>query len=405
MNLMQYIKGSVRIKLAGNMPEKFLNICNANSICIYDIENIDGDYYCRILPSDYKKLLPVVYKTSVMPCIIEKYGLPFFIFSHRKHQCFVVGVMLSFFILYLLSLFVWDISFDGNTRYSDDVLVDFLATVDIIPGMMIKKTDCDYIEKNIRKSFDDITWVSAEISGTRLIVHIKENDEDVIEKRSNEPHDIVAAKSGTVYSIVTRTGTPLVAAGDEVKEGDILVSADVYTYDDYGTIISSKQVAADADILLSTVYEYNNYLPKKYEYKIYTGKKASVGYIEINGKVINAGFVPDYEAYTNVSKDRQLRLTRNFLLPVHYGKREYMEYYTETNEYTINEANVILNDRLEIFLQNLRQKGVQIIENNVKINVNAAVYSFAGEISVIEAAVTQSEPVRNEEGTLKDERD
>ena len=147
MKLTHFFRGNIRVRLIGNTPERFLNICNANKIRIWDLENKSGIYYFQMYPYEYKRLLPVVRKTGMKPFIVEKKGLPFFVFHYRKHQCFLVGIMLSFFIIYLMSLYVWEIDFEGNHLYTDEIKMNYLKEIQVGPGILIKRLDSDYIEK------------------------------------------------------------------------------------------------------------------------------------------------------------------------------------------------------------------------------------------------------------------
>ena len=140
--------------------------------------------------------------------------------------------------------------------------------------MQIRSVDCDSIETALRNDYPDITWVSAEISGTRLIVHIKENDgikEDI--QTDSTPRDIVATCSGVVTSMITRAGTPKVKPGDEVEKGQILVSGIVDVYNDAKEVVNQRPVSADADIFVRVDIPYEEHLPYLYEYKEYTGRK------------------------------------------------------------------------------------------------------------------------------------
>lgn len=403
MKIIFNIWGNLHVKLIGNTPERFLNICNANDIDIRQVEYKEGYYYFWITPRDYKKLLPIVFKTNMRPVIIEKKGVPFLIFRYRKHQCFLIGIMLSFFIIYILSLYVWEIDFEGNSIYSDEIMMNCLKENNIVPGVKIKGIDCVDIEKMFRKKFKEITWVSAEISGTRLLIFIKENDEDPIEVQSEDSCDLIATKDGIVDSIITRTGTPMVKAGDKVKTGDILVSGEIITYDDADAPINRKWVHADADILLKTSYEYENELKIAYQYKIYTGKCKKIYYIDINGNRKNLGIKPDFDTFQVYNNAKKIKLTKNFFLPLEYGTMEYVEYYIDTDFYTESEAKSILERRFLTFLENLARKGVQIIEKNVKIEKNAVSYFYSGEISVLEAAFIESKPVDLTEGIGENE--
>lgn len=71
--------------------------------------------------------------------------------------------------------------------------------------------------------YNDISWVSAKITGTKLVVQIKEADLKADEEKSAAPGDIVADSDGMIESIVVRRGTAAVAPGDWVRAGDVLI--------------------------------------------------------------------------------------------------------------------------------------------------------------------------------------
>lgn len=389
--LLLFFRGTLTVKLISSTPERFLNICNANHIKMWELVYIEDAYYFQIEPSEYYRLKGILRKTGSKTVICEKKGLPFLLFRYRKHNCFVAGILLSVFMLYVISLFVWDISVEGNQMITDEVLLDTLYESGIHHGMLLKKISCDSLEKMLRNTFDDLTWVSVEINGTRLIIHVKENDEDYIAQRSGENCNLVAEKSGTIHSIVTRSGTPMVAAGDEVAQGDVLVSGIVNIIDDYGTVISQKTVCADADISIQTVYEYEDILKRTYKYRLFTGKNNKMLYLKVFDCIVKLGFSPDYEKSETLLTDKQVKVNGNFYLPVHYGVITRTEYQEESARYTVQEAQNILDKNLNYFLADLEEKGVQILEKDVKMYKDSQEYIYRGIISVLESAYIQEE--------------
>ena len=73
-----------------------------------------------------------------------------------------------------MTQFIWAVEISGNSSYSGQVLRDFLAESGIGYGSWKRSIDCEKTETLLRREFDDITWVSARISGTRLYVDIQE---------------------------------------------------------------------------------------------------------------------------------------------------------------------------------------------------------------------------------------
>ncbi len=390
-SFLDFFKGQLKIKLISNAPERFLNICNSNEIFIWNLIRDNDNYIFCIAPNDYFKLKNILKKTNSKTIILEKTGIGFTLFRYRKHNCFLAGIMLAFFMIYIISLFVWDISVEGNTMITDDVILDALEVYGIKHGKFKNNIVCDDLEKYLRNNFNDMTWVSAEIDGTKLTIYIKENDEDFVEAQNITECDLVATKSGVVNGIVTRSGTPQVKVGDTVEAGDILVSGIVNIIDDYGNIIGTKQVCSDADIFINTRYEYNETLNKKYNYKLFTGNDSKHIYLKVLDSTIRMGIPNGFDNYENIVSDSQIKLTDNFLLPIHYGTIEYREYIEEDAIYTQPQAADILNERLNYFLTDLEEKGVQIIGKDVKMYENDFEYTYSGTIDVIEPAYIQTE--------------
>ena len=219
--------------------ERFLNMCRHKNIGFWKISETEQGFTANITREDFFQLKDICRKTKTTVRISKRHGIRFLLFRYRRHSSFFIGIAAACIILYSCSLYVWDISFTGNYRYTHSSLCKYLAGQGVYSGMQIRSVDCDSIETALRNDYPDITWVSAEISGTRLIVHIKENDgikEDI--QTDSTPRDIVATCSGVVTSMITRAGTPKVKPGDEVEKGQILVSGIVDVYNDAKEVVN-----------------------------------------------------------------------------------------------------------------------------------------------------------------------
>ncbi len=381
-----FVKGKIVIKLTGPTPERFFNICFANKIDLYDIKYIDGTYYFAINPKEYYDLKPIIKKTGSKTRIVKKYGLVFYMFKYRKHNCFAAGILIAAFLIYLMTLFLWDIQMEGNYMITNDMIMEVLNNNAIHHGMFMKQIDCEEIEKKLRNEFDDITWVSVEATGSQITIYVKENDEDYVLKKSDEVCNIVSTCDGILDYIITRTGTPLKSVGDEVKEGDIIVSGIINVYDDYETIIDKKYVASDADILIRTEYEYDDSIKIRYKYKLFTGKVKKNYYINFFDFYICPVFGKKFEKYDIITTDHQIKLGSSLYLPIHYGVKENSEYIEQTADYTQTQANIILEENLNFFLNGLSEKGVQIVGKDVKMGKSLNKYTYTGKIDMIAPA-------------------
>ncbi|MEI3520742.1 MAG: sporulation protein YqfD [Anaerosacchariphilus sp.] len=91
-----------------------------------------------------------------------------------------------------------------------------------------------------------------------------------------------------------------------------------------------------------------------------------------------------FPLYTTVETEHPLHLTGNFYLPLSFGLIERAEYEVYTEKYTAEEAKGLAEAHLNEFLNNLLQKGVQIVGNDVKIDNGRNFCVSKGKIEALE---------------------
>ena len=316
---------------------------------------------------------------------MQRRGLLFQTIKYKKHIFFVVGIILFFVIAKIITLYVWNISFEGNYSHTDIELMNFLNKNKIDNGIRKSKIDCEEIEYLLRTNYDDITWVSAEVRGTRIFIHIKENFDTYIAKVEDKPYNIISNVDGMIDSIVTRSGTPKIKAGDEVKKGQLLVSGIIEIYGDSEELINYRLVNSDSDIYARTYIEYNDEFELKHIEKEYTDRKNNILQVDILDKAFYLSlFQKKFKNYDIVKDYKQLSITDNFYLPMGYSNISIKEYKNIYRIYTEDEARAIEESKIEFFMQKLNEKGIQIIENNVTIVIENEKCIATGNFLVVE---------------------
>lgn len=383
--LLRFLQGYLLVNLQGYSPERFINLCINKGLILWDIKKADKEYRFYISVKSFKQIKPIVRKSHSKISIIERHGFPFFLHRNRHRKMYFIGILFFACVLYVLSLFIWEISLEGNYSYTENEIVKYLEECGIKHGALSNKIDCEEIEKKIRNTYFDITWVSAEISGTRLIIHIKENFDNYIVEEEKEPYDLISSKDGEVVSIITRAGTPLITVGSMIKKDDVLVTGSVDILNDSKEVIRTEYVNADADIYAKTVYQYNDEFSLIYKEKQYTEREKHSYYFYLSDKILCFKFGKvKYDNYDTITNDIQIRITKNFYLPIYYGKSKYKEYIEIDKEYTKEEAIALANKNYQLYLEKLVEKGIQILEKDVKIEFNGGNCIATGPITVIE---------------------
>lgn len=386
ISLFRYLGGYMKLKIEGNAIERFFTLCGKKDILLWNITYKKDYYECFVSARGFEEMEVIMEKTNTKITVLEKCGLPFFLHCHRKRKVFVLGFFLCMLLVYTLSLFVWDIEVIGTYTHTKEEILKYMKQKNILSGVLKKDINCAKLEEDMREDFDDVAWVSCELDGTRLTVHLKESLQTDTSKKQKEPCDLSARKSATITSIITREGTPLVQKGDKVKKGDTLISGLIYIYDDANEILEAGKVAADGDVYGRTVYEYEDSFESSYYEKKYTKEERKNYTIQIGEYQIKLWEKTDKnKKYDTLSEKKQLKIGTNLYLPASIEKITLRSYEQKRKTDTKEEMENKAKQRLNKFLDGLKKKGVSILENHVKIEVNEGKCSAKGKIIVNES--------------------
>ena len=381
-----YCKGYLLVRLQGFSPERFLNLCMANQIEIWDLRYREKGYEFYIALEGFRKVRPLVRKASVRLKILERYGLPFFLHRNRRRKMYAAGITCFFLLLFVMSQFIWNITLEGNYRFTDDMLLHYLNKQEIRYGVRRSAIDCEALEEGIRTAYPEIIWVSARISGTRLMIKIKENEVIAsIPVKDDTPCNLIADKDGIVTSIVVRRGKARVKAGDTVTRGQILVSGIIPIYNDAAELVNHQYVCADADIQAETRDTYDEFISRWTTQRVDTGRTRygiSVRALQYSAVFLMPSF-QDHK-WEFVKENRQVILMGDFYLPLWITQMKGREYETYERFLTMAELEQKKNDIHQFKMQNLLKKGVQIMTNSVRIEDNSFGWQVIGEFVIDE---------------------
>lgn len=402
-NFFRTVQGYLRIRVTGYAVERFLNACGYRGILLWGITPLEDACEMNIRIADFRKLKPVIKKTGTRVVILKRIGLPFFFYRYRRRKLFFFGAAACAVLIFLLSGLIWDIDIRGNLMYTDETILEFLASKDIQNGMLKTQIDCERIAKDIRKEYSDVIWVSASVQGAKLKIQVKENTDasgmetDLeVKKEEKVPMDLVADRDCVITEIVPRTGMIQVRPGDTVKEGDVLVSGLIPVQDDAKEIIGYQYQKADADIRGKAILPYEDVLENTYSRKVYfyeerphQMRKRQAYYLRIGRFQLAFGNLQKKEENQELhTSEYQICLGKRLKLPIYLGTRTVIPYTAHPETYKKKEIQERLSADFKRYLGELEKKGVEIIENNVKIYTGSKTSAARGELTVLQPVGT-----------------
>ena len=224
IRLFRWLRGYLEISVDGGIAERFLSICGRRDILLWGMKPGRGMKAC-ILAADFKRIRGAALKSGVRVTIEKRKGLPFLLRRYKKRKLFLVGIVLFFVALSLLSSLVWKIEVSGVEQTDLFALNRILKENGVKKWVWSNSIDEEKVRFEVLQQLDTVAWVGITVKGTDVTVEIKERTLAPEMIPADQPCHLVAAKDGVVELMLVREGEAQVKVGDTVTKGQLLVSA------------------------------------------------------------------------------------------------------------------------------------------------------------------------------------
>lgn len=385
--LYRFVKGFLVIEVTGRNVSRFLNLCTRNAIPVWEVEcNRETQCVLKIYLQNFYDLRPLIRKTKVHLTIQKKSGLPFILHRYRARKVFAAVLLAMGFGIFLLAQRIWRIEVVGNSSIGEETIIEYLQTKNISYGVKADSIDNDALELSLRQDFDEIIWANVYEEGTKLVVSFQEKIAmEEVAASADICMDLVADKDGEIASIITRSGLAAVKEGDSVKKGDIIVCGRQEILDDSGEVREYYYQSADADVMIYTSYDYEDWIPVRQISSQQTGEEHTRFFLRIlDYQFTSPKLYADYDNFEMLEDARQLCLMQSFYLPVYYGNIREIELEKYVLELSMEEAKERALVNFQQFLSDLEENGVIIQDKNVMIEKMGENYHIYGTVDVCE---------------------
>ncbi len=382
----QFLLGYLRISIKGGSAERFLNICAGRGIRLWNLERTEGNLCLNLSLSAFYRLHPIIRKTKVKVVILEKNGLPFLLNRFQKRWVFFLGALLAVSAWLISTRFLWSMEFSGNMKITSDQLERFLEKRGVclmVPLGSIRVTE---LELALYDEFEDVTWNSIRIQGTALIVDLKERDvpQNQTEIQSHLGMNLISSDDGVITEMIVRKGVPKVKLGDEIKKDQVLVEGRVPVMNEDGTVREWILTEPDADVWVERKLQYEG-CESLYYLETVPGRRKEDEYrFFFYGNEYFTGEKNVFYRESVLETEVTPKLIQMLGMPIRIRKITHGEVKVTLRKRNEDEAKEQSLTKLLKFLTTLEEKGVQIIEKDVKISIEGDFSLTYGEIMIRE---------------------
>ncbi len=285
---MNFFTGSVKIILHGKGIERFFNDCLRNGIQIWNVKKLGQEAYtCHVNLRDVKKLRTLIKRQDCTFRFLTRKGLPFLTQYSLKNSGLIIGVIVCFLTVFLLSNMVWSIEIKGAEPATEHKIMQELDKLGVKKGkFQFFLHDVESIQRYLTDTISEITWIGVVLNGTSYHFEVVEkNEPKKIETLS--PRSLVAKKKAMIAKIYVEKGQPLVQVNDYVDKGQVLVSGFI------GKENNKKSIAAVGEVYGETWYLTQVDIPIKSTIPVLTGEAYNRHYLKVGSLNIPVwGFFP-----------------------------------------------------------------------------------------------------------------
>lgn len=378
LELIRWILGYIDFEFSGGFIDGFINACYKNHIPVHDLKRSDGSLFGGTTAKNYKKLHTIALKNGGRVKIVKKHGFVFTLLRFKHRFGLIAGALAFVLIINFLNGFVWNIEIVGNSRISDESIIQFLSENDLKVGSYWDNVKRNTIEALIMASFDDCAWVNINEDGTTARVEINET----IEKPTLTEKTVTnfkATKDGIIVSSLVYDGWQVAKVGDAVTEGDLLISGV------YGNELKKATIYAHAsgEVIARVDEKVNITISRQQGIKEYLDTK-TFKTLEFFGVKI-----PLYIGSSNITSS-DVKASTKYLalnkkpLPIGIKTKTVKPYIKTTTTLSDKELNALCEKELKSKIKN-EFGAISVVKKDVDISLNSENGVVKGTVTCLES--------------------
>ncbi len=264
MKKRSFLFGHTYFSIAKDDTEKLINLCNARQISFSKIELNEEEAVFSIALLQELKFRREAKKSGLEIKFISRKGLPALAIRYKKRAGLLIGAIFTAVMLFVYSGVVWDIRIEGSDSVDKNSIIKDLAECGFEVGTKKSGIDTSVLENKMLIISDEISWISVNIKGTVASVVVRKAEYPPTKEEDPICSNAVAESSGTIVGFEDIRGDICVKIGEEVSQGQVLISG----LSGGGDGEPLRITAAKGRVLAEVEEEIKIEIPKKYQKKV-----------------------------------------------------------------------------------------------------------------------------------------
>ena len=248
------MKGEVRLRIRGLMPEKLLERAMDMGVRFARIRTgRDHTLLVDVGEGDARKLIKLCGRFSIPVEVVSRRGRSALRRWLRRRWTLGVGLIAALMVCWLGLGRIWriDVRFTGDAADRGDIstFLELLEDRGICPGAN-RDIDTATLAEELLAGAGDYSYVGARVQGVVLQIEAAPEQEAPEVYDVEQPRNLYAERSGLVISVNAEAGEPCVKPGDTVQRGQLLIRGA-----EQATKADERSIAALGEVIIRAWFE------------------------------------------------------------------------------------------------------------------------------------------------------
>lgn len=230
--VLNYIQNYVKIKITGERPQKFINICLRRRIAVWKLTRVsDTEFTMCMLSSEYvKNIRSAAAKAGVKVKIIKKEGILYTFRKYKARKALALLPILLCAVFVLISSTLWNITVEGADYGAQQNTLKLVSELGIKRGMFMSNINSRALAEELLSNQNNLCWVGVKKRGMTLHIEIAEGTYYESQKADSvpakEPCDIAVSKDCLLYKVIVEQGQQVTETGNTALKGQVVVAGE-----------------------------------------------------------------------------------------------------------------------------------------------------------------------------------